>query len=262
MKIGLMPGVPAKEMRELGFEAEQMFFGWNRQDDAGDPSDEAIANELLPGNLALAAMTVHIDLVGPKGVVQPDVDRMVRLVNRTAGLKEFFGDNPRPILIWHPSGYPEGADVDDGAVFHGLFAALRQVCMAAARHHIDIAVELTRGGSVGSAEMFLRIKDHVGSPALKVCLDAANICPDRTPLERCVRMLAPDIVIAHGKDSHFNANGEVAGYGPTGTGKLDYATYMRCLRDYCDIPYFILEYYQTREEMLRARDIVVKHLGV
>jgi hypothetical protein len=37
---------------------------------------------------------------------------------------------------------------------------------------------------------------------------------------------------------------------------------MRCLRDYCDIPYFILEYYQTREEMLRARDIVVKHLGV
>ena len=38
MKIGLMPGVPAAEMRELGFDAEQMFYGWNRQDDAGDPT--------------------------------------------------------------------------------------------------------------------------------------------------------------------------------------------------------------------------------
>ncbi len=31
MKLGLMPGktVPATEIRELGFEALQLFYGWN-----------------------------------------------------------------------------------------------------------------------------------------------------------------------------------------------------------------------------------------
>lgn len=260
MKLGLMPGTPAAEMRELGFEALQLFFGWNRQDDAGDPSDEAIDNELRPGQLALAAMTVHIDLVGPKGVIQPDVDRAVRLVGRTAALKGRFGDNRQPILIWHPSGYPAAADADDGAIFKGLCAAMRQICAAAEKEGVCLAVELSRACSVYSAESYLRIKDQVASPALRVCLDAANFVPDRTPLERAVRMLAPDVVIAHAKDSRFNENGEVAGYGPAGSGKLDYATYVRCLKDYCPVPYMILEYYQTREEMLRARDLILKYL--
>lgn len=262
MKLGLMPGktVPATEIRELGFEALQLFYGWNPKDDTDEPSVESIDAALRPGKLALAAMTVHIDLVGPRGAIQPDVDRAVRLVGKTAALNGRFGDNARPILVWHPSGYPDAPGVDDGAVFKGLCAAMRTICAAAERQNVDVAVEITRAGSIGSAESFLRIKDQVASPALRVCLDAANIVPDRTPLERCVRMLAPDIVIAHGKDSHFHANGEVAGYGPIGTGKLDYATYLRCLRDYCRVPYFILEYYQTRDEMLRARDIVLQHL--
>ena len=48
--------------------------------------------------------------------------------------------------------------------------------------------------------------------------------------------------------------------GATGTGKLDYARYMRCLRDYCPVPYMILEYFQNRDELLRARDIIRQHL--
>ena len=260
MKLGLMPGVPAAEMRELGFEALQMFFGGNRPDDADDPSVEAIDKELRPGKLALAAMTVHLDLVGPQGVIPSDVDRAVRLVGRTAGLKGRFGDNQKPILIWHPSGYPDVPGVNDRAVFQGLCSALQQICAAAEKVNVDLAVELSRACSVYSAESFLRIKDQVASPALRVCLDAANFVPDRTPLERAVRMLAADVVIAHAKDSRFNENGEVAAYGPTGSGKLDYATYMRCLKNYCPVPYMILEYYQNREEMLRARDIILKYL--
>lgn len=260
MKLGLMPGTPPEEMRQLGFEALQMFYGWNRKDDDGDPSTADIEAALRPGGLALAAMTVHIDLVGPQGAIQPEVDRAVRLVAKTAALKRLCGDNEKPILIWHPSGYPDVPGVDDGAVFKGLCGALRQISSAAEKADAYVAVELSRACSVYSAETFLRIKDQVASPALRVCLDAANISPDRTPLERCVRMLAQDIVIAHGKDSSFSENGEVAAYGPAGSGKLDYATYMRCLRDYCKVPYFILEYYKTREEMLRARDIVLQHM--
>lgn len=260
MKLGLMPGTPAAEMKALGFEALQLFYGWNRQDDAGDPSPEAIDGELRPGNLALAAMTVHIDLVGPKGEIQADVDRAIRLISRTAALRGRFGDNEKPVLVWHPSEYPQAADADDGAIFRGLCSALGRICRAAEKEDVRLAVELSRACSVYSAESFLRIKDKVASPALRVCMDAANIAPDRTPLQRAVRMLADDIVIAHAKDSFFNDNGEVAGYGPVGSGKLDYATYMRCLKDYCKVPYMVLEYYETREQMLRARDTILKYL--
>jgi len=260
MKLGLMPGVPAAQMRDLGFEAVQMFFKSGREGDAGDPTAQSIEAELSPGNLALAAMTLHIDLVGPHGVVEADVDRAVRVVAKTAALSHLRGDNPRPILVWHPSGYPDAAGVDDGAVFGGLCAALGSICAAARKHQIDIAVELSRACSVCSAEGYLRIRDKVASPALRVCLDAANFVPDRTPLERAVRMLGSDVVIAHAKDSRFKENGEVAAYGPTGSGKLDYARYLACLKEYCQVPYLVLEYYQTRDEMLRARDIIRKYL--
>ena len=142
-------------------------------------------------------------------------------------------------------------------MFEGLCSSLRDICTAAESHDVDVAVEITRAGSVGSAETFLHLADRVGSERLKVCLDAANFVPDRTPLDRAVRRLAPYTVIAHGKDSSFHDNGEVADYGPTGTGTLDYERYIQLLLEYASsVPYFVLEYYKDREQLLRARDIV------
>lgn len=258
MRLALMAGdtVPAGELRSLGFEAVQMFFGGGSDGDAKDPSPEAIDEILKAGDTALAAMTLHVDLVGPQGKVQADVDRAVRCVEKTAALDGRFGANEKPILIWHPSGYPEDPQVDDHAVFQGLCEALDGICEAAEKKGINVAVEITRAGSIGSAESFLRIKDQIGSEALCVCMDAANFAPDRTPLERAVRMLGPDTIIGHGKDSSFKDNGEVADYGPTGSGKLDYPTYIRCLQEYARAPYFVFEYYRSREDLLKARDIV------
>ena len=121
---------------------------------------------------------------------------------------------------------------------------------------VYIAVEITRAGSVGSAETYLHLKDRVSSSALKVCIDAANFVPDRTPLLRAVRAMASDIIIAHGKDASFKENGEVADYGPTGSGCLDYPAYIAALRQYAPVPYFVLEYYRSREDLIAARDIV------
>ena len=264
MKLGLMHGIPAQEMRSLGFEAVQLFFGGNRTDDEADPTIEEIDEALSPGPMALAAMTLHMDLVGTTGAIPPEIERTVRVVKKTAELGNRFGDNERPILVWHPSGYPSAGPgetaVDDGVVFRGLCDALKGVCAAAEKERVYVAVEITRAGSVDSAESFLRIKDSVASPALRVCIDAANFVPDRTPLERAVRMLAADIVIAHAKDSAFAEDGQVSRYGPVGAGKLDYATYIRCLKEYCEIPYLVLEYYKTREDMLRARDIILQYM--
>ena len=106
----------------------------------------------------------------------------------------------------------------------------------------------------------MHLKERVGSEALRVCLDAANFTPDRTPLERTVRMLAGDVAIAQGKDVRFDEKGEAVDDGPTGSGTLDYPTYIRCLQVYAPVPYFVLENYRSRQDLLRARDIVQANL--
>jgi len=258
MKLALMDGemVPRAELRELGFEAVQMFFGHGAAGAADDPPPAAIDRILQAGRTALAAMTLHVDLVGARGCRQEDVRRLIDCIEKTAGLEGRFGANPRPVLIWHPSGYPPAGEVDDRALFAGLGAALREACQAAESNGVWLAVEITRGGTVGSAETFLRLQDHVGSAALKVCLDAANFVPDRTPLDRAVRVLGPDTVIAHAKDSSFKPSGEVAAYGPVGSGTLNYPEYIALLRAHSRAAYLVLEYYRSREDLLRARDIV------
>lgn len=261
MKLAMMAGdvgsiVSADELRDLGFEAVQMFFGAGPEGDAQDPDIEEVDARLQAGDVALAAMTLHVDLVGPQGAIEDDVARALRCVEKTAALAGRFGDNEAPLLIWHPSPYPEAAEVDDEKIVQGLCEALDNVCDAASRLGVNVAVEITRAGSIGSGEAFLRIKDRIEHPSLKVCMDAANFTPDRTPLRRAVRMLGGDTVIAHGKDVRFREAGTVADYGPTGSGTLDYPAYVQALRAYADVPYFVLEYYRSRDDLLKARDIV------
>jgi sugar phosphate isomerase/epimerase len=262
MKLALMHGeiVPANELRSLGFEAVQVFYGGGNDGDEKDPSPVVIDQIQKSGDTALAAMTLHVDLVGPNGSIDADVQRALRCVEKTAALSGRFGENETPILVWHPSEYPAEAEVNDSVVFDGLCDALQEICIAAEKSNVVIAVEITRAGSIGSAESFLRIKDRVPSSALQVCMDAANFVPDRTPLERAVRSLGPYTAIAHGKDTRFHPNGTVAEYGPTGSGELDYPAYMRLLREYTNAPYFVLEYYRSRNDLLTARDIVLPYL--
>ena len=258
MKFALMPGetLPPDQVRSEGFEAVQLFFAGGADGDAKDPSVEDIDKILQAANVALAAMTLHIDLVGATGLIEADVERLQRCVDKTAALDGRFGDNENPVLVWHPGGYPEDKGCDDRAVFSGLCAGLSAACSAAEKAGVLIAVEMTRAGSIGGAESFLRVQDRVGSSALKVCMDGANFIPDRTPLERAVRMLGPDIAIAHGKDSRFAANGEVSDYGPTGSGCLDYKAYIAALQEYAEMPYFVFEYYNSRDDLIKARDLV------
>jgi sugar phosphate isomerase/epimerase len=258
VKLAMMAGdtLSPDRVRPEGFEAVQMFFAEGADGDAKDPSVEDVDKVLQGADVVLAAMTLHVDLVGMRGAVEGDVERLGRCVEKAAGLAGRFGDNEKPVLVWHPSGYPEGEGVDDKAVHEGLCEGLGAACAAAERVGVVIAVEMTRAGSIGGAESFLRVQDRVGSAALKVCMDAANFVPDRTPLVRAVRMLGPDIAIAHGKDSRFAENGEVVDYGPTGSGCLDYKAYVGALQEYAQVPYFVFEYYRSREDLLKARDIV------
>ena len=257
MKLGLMHGdlLPPAQLRAEGFEAVQMFFGGGADGGADDPATAEVDEVLEAAEVALAAMTLHVDLAGPRGEIRDDVTRLVRCIGKTTVLAGRFGDNPQPVLVWHPSGYPE-EEVDDRTLFEGLCRGLARACAGAEKAGVAVAVEITRMGSIDGAERFLRVQDRVGSAALKVCMDAANFTPDRTPLVRAVRTLGPHIAIAHGKDARFGENCKVTGYGPAGSGCLDYPAYIGALQEYAPAPYFVLEYYRTREDLLRARDLV------
>ena len=262
MASGVGSIVEPDELRSLGFHAVQMFFGSGPDGDGQDPSIAEIDAFLRRTDAVLAAMTLHVDLVDAGGAVPGDIARTIRCLEKTAALKGHFGDHETPVLIWHPSAYPDGSDADDRVIFAGLCRALAAVAEAAEQEGVRVAVEITRSGSIGSAETFLRLKDAVTSDALCVCMDAANFTPDRTPLERAVRMLAPHTVIAHGKDVRFDPTGLVADYGPIGSGTLDVPAYIRALEAYAPVPYFVLEYYHDRAELLRARDIVNRSLSL
>ena len=105
MKLGVMPGdtIPAPELKSEGFDAMQLFWGMGENAASKDPSVESIDATLKAGDLALSAMTLHIDLVGPRGVIEADVERTVHCVERTAALDGRYGDTPRPILAWSSS---------------------------------------------------------------------------------------------------------------------------------------------------------------
>ena len=256
MKLGFMGAdfVAAEEFASLGLVALQLFFGHGAEGEKDDPPSQKVDDGLA--GAALAAMTLHVDLVGTGGLLPADVERTVRCVAKTAALSGRFGDNERPLLVWHPSPYPEEPGAENGVIFAALVEALSTICHEAERSNVDVALEITRGGSVGSAETFLHLKERVGSPALRVCMDAANFTPDRTPLERSIRMLGPEIAIAHGKDVRFDERGEACDYGPTGSGTMDYGAYMRYLKECAQVPYFVLEYYRTRDDLLKAIEIV------
>ena len=57
--------------------------------------EKNIENILNQSRLDLAAMTLHVDLVGPNGLVAKDVDRLEACVAKTAQLEGLFGDNPK-----------------------------------------------------------------------------------------------------------------------------------------------------------------------
>ena len=77
MKLGVMPGdtIPAQELKTEGFDGMQLFWGMGEDAESKDPTTESIDETLTAGDLALTAMTLHIDLVGPAGLINEEVER-------------------------------------------------------------------------------------------------------------------------------------------------------------------------------------------
>jgi sugar phosphate isomerase/epimerase len=113
-----------------------------------------------------------------------------------------------------------------------MLACVREATNIARQARVTLAFEPEVNNVVNSAIKARRLMDEIGSPYLKVTLDAANLFPAgqlpqmKEVLDEAFTLLGKDIVLAHAKDLDHDGD---AGHLPAGHGKLDYDHYVALL---------------------------------
>jgi sugar phosphate isomerase/epimerase len=116
-----------------------------------------------------------------------------------------------------------------------MSACMREAAEIAGQYRVVLAFEPEVNNVVDSARKARRLMDEIGSPFLKVTLDAANLfhtgeLPRMSEiLDEAFALLGKDIVLAHAKDLDHDGD---AGHLPAGHGKLDYDRYVALLHRY------------------------------
>lgn len=114
-----------------------------------------------------------------------------------------------------------------------MAACIREAAEIARQSKVVLAFEPEINNIVDTARKARQLLDEVGSPHLKVTIDAANLFHTgelprmKEILEEAFALLGRDIVLAHAKDLDHDGD---AGHKAAGEGVLDYDLYLRLLR--------------------------------
>ena len=198
----------------------------------GDKITEDVA---LRSRDVLDARGIEVAAVdGTYNMVHPDPDRRARNLDHLVGLINLastFGTRivtlctgTRDDVMWRPH-----EDNQSDAAWADLVAQLRVATDAAEPAGIQLAFEPEYNNVVNSAQQARRLIDEIGSPALKVLMDGANLFHhgdlDRMQdhLRESFALVGKDIVLAHAKDLDHDGD---AGGRAAGQGKLDYPFYL------------------------------------
>jgi len=133
-----------------------------------------------------------------------------------------------PSSMWRP--HPEN---NSAQAWRDMAACVREAVEIARQSKNVLAFEPEVNNIVDSARKARQLLDEIGSPYLKVTMDAANLFPAGTLprmkeiLEEAFALVGKDIVLAHAKDLDHDGD---AGHKAAGEGVLDYGLYMRLLR--------------------------------
>ena len=116
-----------------------------------------------------------------------------------------------------------------------MTACVREAADVARQAGVVVAFEPEVNNVVDSAKQARRLLDEIGSPHLKVTMDAANLfhagelAHMSEVLDQAFALVGRDIVMAHAKDLSHDGD---AGHEPAGHGKLDYHRYLSLLLAY------------------------------
>ena len=127
------------------------------------------------------------------------------------------------------------ADNDSPEAWRDMVSCVREAADIARQAGVILAFEPEVNNVVDSAKKARRLMDEIGSPHLKVTMDAANIFHTgdlarmSEVLDQAFALIGKDIVLAHAKD--LSRDGD-AGHKAAGHGKLDYDRYLSLLHAY------------------------------
>lgn len=233
-----------------------------------DALGEAITEDLAQRcRTVFEARGVEIAAVdGTYNMVHPDFRRrrrnlahLIRLIElaptfRTRIVTLCTGS--RDDIMWRP--HP---DNQTDAAWRDLLIELEPAAAAAEAAGVLLAFEPEHNNVVNSARRARRLIDDLGSPALKVLMDAANIFDagdlDRMPdhLHEAFDLVGADIALAHAKDLDHDGD---AGGRAAGMGRLDYRLYLSLLQD-CGFDGAVI-FHQLKELAPNRLDAAFSHV--
>lgn len=204
--------------------------------DAGNISEErcVIATQLLRARgMTMSAVNGTFNMCHPDPKHR---ERVLESLRAIAAHCRFLG-NPvialcsgtrDPENMWRA--HPENGSA---AAWNDLLPMMKKAAAIGEEHGVVMAFEPEVSNVIDSPKRARRMLDEVGSNALKVVMDGANIfhageLPKmRDILSEAFELLGKDIVLAHAKD--LDHDGE-AGHRAAGEGLLDYSFYMAELK--------------------------------
>jgi sugar phosphate isomerase/epimerase len=186
--------------------------------------------------IALAAVSGTFNMIHPEEEVRRDGLRRLGVL---AGACDRLGTST--ITLCTGTRDPEDMwrrhqDNARPEAWRDLLATMQEALEMAEEHGVTLAFEPETNNVVDSAEKGRRLLDEMGSPRLKVVMDAANLfdatdptrCLSRSKeiLEEAFELLGGDLLLAHAKD--VNRSGEVVA---VGKGELDFDLYIKHLSE-------------------------------
>lgn len=248
MRIGICTtdferAMPAKELfskvAELGYDCVQLAFG-SVSECGFTPSDHieipgAVSEEAIAAIRAASDETgIPVSSVnGTWNMAHPDADVRAEGLRRFSGFLDAVaalgcslvslcsGSRSRKGLwTYDPDTASEGAWAD-------MLESMRASCAMAEARGITLAIETEYSNVISTPERARRVMDEVGSPALKMILDCANLfrpgeaspATARPVIGHAMELFGRDVVLAHGKDIR---QGEGILFCGTGFGVVDF----------------------------------------
>ena len=248
MRIGIFAKVFARDdvaatfdaVREHGLDCVQFNLsvaGLPTLPDRIEPETaETVRHEAARRGIELAALSATFNLVDPSLERRRDGLRRLRLLAEAAAAMEIpvltlctGTRDPADMWRWHPHN-------DRPDAWNDLVESMRRAAAIAADTGVTVAFEPEAANVVDSAVKARRLLDAVDSPRVGVVFDPANIVGrDQVQrmgdiVEEALALLGPRVVLAHAKDIARDADD---GFGPAGTGLLDFPEVIRLLRQAC-----------------------------
>ncbi|MBB5751578.1 sugar phosphate isomerase/epimerase family protein [Prosthecomicrobium pneumaticum] len=184
--------------------------------------DEALAAIRLASRrtgVAIAALSATYNMIHPDPVVRTSG------LARLGGMLAAAADLGVP-LVTLCTGTRDAADMwrhhPDNATpeaWSDLLAEMEKASALAERHGVALGIEPEQANVVTSAADALRLIGAIGSPAIRIVLDPANLFERATPAEAraivaaAVDALGPHIALAHAKDRAADGAFVTAGTG-------------------------------------------------